>query len=458
MGAPLFLGLRRSAVVEIGLYVAISLTLDVFFFAGERFRAVTPHPFWPLVLLIAAQYGTSEAMFAATMASAALLVGNIPPQSISQDTYDYVASLIREPLMWFVAAIILGEIRMRHVRARDSLARNLAESAEREQELRQAYERVTALKDSLETRVAGQLRTSISMYQAARGLAKQDRRELLLGAMGVVRAVMNPAKFSLYLLRDGQLEVSTTEGWTADDVRARVFHANSRLFQEVIGRQRVVCVADREDEPVLLEEGVLAGPLMDGETGDVLGMLKIETLGFFDLHFSNVETFRVLCDWIGQAYVNARQAEQEMRISRSDSFFNPSVRLFSYVFFERLVEYLRHLARRIGFNLTLLLLRVDNMRDLTDERRSELPALVNATMLEVLRTTDVAFDYRRGGHHFCILLPKMSGHHVHRVADRIVSHLQSLAPEARFSYIIQVVEKGDAGPVSQTRELAGVGS
>ncbi len=325
---------------------------------------------------------------------------------------------------------------------------------QRENELRQAYERVSALKDSLETRVAGQLRTAISMYQAARGLDKQDRRELLLGVMAVVRAVMNPEKFSLYLMRDGRLEVSTTEGWTADDVRARVFGADSRLFQEVIGRQRVVCVASREDEPVLLQQGVLAGPLMDGETGDVLGMLKIEKLGFFDLHFSNVETFRVLCDWIGQAYVNARQAEQE----RSDSFFNPSVRLFSYVFFERLVEYLRHLARRIGFNLTLLLLRVDNMRELTDDRRSELPALVNATMLEVLRTTDLAFDYRRGGHHFCILLPNMSKDHVHRVADRIVSHLESLAPEARFSYIVQVVEKGDAAPAGDSLQLAGVGS
>jgi GGDEF domain-containing protein len=217
----------------------------------------------------------------------------------------------------------------------------------------------------------------------------------------------------------------------------------------VIGRQRIVCVASRHDEPVLMDDGVLAGPLMDAETGDVLGMLKIEKLGFFDLHFSNVETFRVLCDWIGQAYVNARTAEQE----RSDSFFNPSVRLFSYVFFERLIEYLTHLARRIGFNLTLLLLRVDNSRDLTEERRKELPALVNATMLEVLRSTDLAFDYRRGGHHFCILLPKMSDVHVHRVADRIVSYLATLAPEVRFSYIVQVIEQGDAASTSH-EELA----
>ena len=86
MGAPLLLGLRRSAVIEVGLYVTIALALDSFFFAGERFSAIDPHPFWPLVLLIATQYGTSEAMFAASVASVALLAGNIPPQSISQDT------------------------------------------------------------------------------------------------------------------------------------------------------------------------------------------------------------------------------------------------------------------------------------------------------------------------------------------------------------------------------------
>jgi hypothetical protein len=449
MKTALLLGLRRSAVIEVGLYLATALAVDQLFFAGERFRTVSPHPFWPVVLLIAAQYGTSEALFAAVAASLGLLVGNIPPQSITQDTYGYVTTVIREPIMWFAAAIVMGEIRVRHIRARDALVRDLTEGAEREQQLRQSYDRVSELKDSLEARVAGQLRTAISMYQAARGLDKQDRRELLLGAMAVVRAVMNPQKFSLYLMRDGKLEVSTTEGWTADDRATRVFNADSRLFQEVIGRQRIVCVSSRQDEPVLMHDGVLAGPLMDAETGDVLGMLKIEKLGFFDLHFSNIETFRVLCEWIGQAYVNARIAEQE----RSDSFFNPSVRLFSYVFFERLIEYLTHLARRIGFNLTLLLLRVDNARELTDERRRELPALVNATVLEVLRSTDLAFDYRRGGHHFCILLPKMSDVHVHGVADRIVSYLGTLAPDVRFSYIVQVIERGDA-PAPAHEELA----
>ena len=51
----------------------LPLLADHLLFGGDRFAAVSPHPFWIVVLLIAAQYGTSEALAAAALASAALL-------------------------------------------------------------------------------------------------------------------------------------------------------------------------------------------------------------------------------------------------------------------------------------------------------------------------------------------------------------------------------------------------
>lgn len=302
-------GVRRTAVIEIALYLGAAVALDYAFFSGVRFRDVAPHPFWPIVILVAVQYGTSEGMLAAAAASAALLVGNIPAQTISQDTYDYVTQLVREPVTWLVAATAIGELRMRHVRERDELQRELATARQAQKDLTIAHVRVSALKDSLETRVASQLRTVMTMYHAARSLEKQDTSLVLLGVMEVVRAVMSPEKFSLYLLREDVLEVSIAEGWTPDERFLRVFHAESNLFREVIVAQRVVCAASEQDEEILLKEGVLAGPLMDNETGDVLGMLKVEELGLFELHFTNVQTFRVLCDWIADAYVNARRFE-----------------------------------------------------------------------------------------------------------------------------------------------------
>lgn len=303
------LGFRRAAVIEVLLYLGAALALDVLFFDGTRFRDVQPHPFWPIVVLAAAQYGTSDGMLAAAAASAALLLGNIPPQDLSQDSYDYITTLVREPVAWFVAATVLGELRMRHIRERDELRHDLDASRRREATLSDAHARVTALKNSLETRVAGHLRSAMTMYGVARSLDRQDSSEVLLSVMEVVRTVMSPEKFSLYLLREDVLEVSIAEGWTAEDRYARVFRSDTGLFQDVIGAQRVLCAANERDEQSLLREGVLAGPLMDNETGDVLGMLKIEALGFFELHFTNVQTFGVLCDWIADAYVSARRLE-----------------------------------------------------------------------------------------------------------------------------------------------------
>lgn len=303
------LGIRRTAVIETAIYLGALLALDYFLFDGTRFRDVVPHPFWPIVILIAAQYGTSEGLMAATAATAALFVGNVPEQTIAQDAYDYLADLVRQPTMWLVTATVLGELRMRHVRERNDLRREVAAGLERQRELEAAHAHVSGLKDHLETRVATQLRSAMTMYHAARSLEKTDTSLVLLGVMEVVRSVMNPEKFSLYLLREDVLEVSIAEGWMPQDQYIRVFRAESRLFQHVVAGQQVLCVANEQDEETLLKQGVLAGPLMDNETGDVLGMLKIEEMGLFEMHFTNVQTFRVLCDWIADSYLVARRFE-----------------------------------------------------------------------------------------------------------------------------------------------------
>lgn len=430
------LGLRRSAVIEVALYLAAALLLDTCLFAGARYRSVPLHPFWPLVLLIAVQYGTVEALFAAAAASLALLAGNIPEQAISQDRYDYLLMLVREPVMWFVASIALGELRMRHIRERIALQHDLSEATKREQEVSAAYSRLTAVKDNLETRIAGQLRSAITMYQAARSLEKMDPSEVLLGVMEVVRLIMNPEKFSLYLLRDDVLEVCTGEGWTAEDSLSRVFRADSRLFHEVIARQRVVCGAREEDERILDNEGILAGPLMDRETGQVIGMLKIERIGFFELHFSNVQTFGVLCDWIADAYVNARR----FQTAETDAFVDPSTGLLSSALFERQTTYLRELAHRIGFSVSTLLLSVDNADALSADRRAQLPRIAAAAVTRVMRTTDLAFDGRRTGHLCCVVMPYAGRTQAESVGDRVMLDLGQTASEVQFSYVVQAVE------------------
>jgi hypothetical protein len=336
-----------------------------------------------------------------------------------------------------IAALVLGEVRMRHTRERDELEEALARSVGQERELAMAFERVNTVRQSLEGRIAGQLRTAVTMYQAARSLDRQDPSEVLLGVVDTVLAILNPIKCSLYLLRDDALEISIGHGWTRDDNLHRVFKSTSSLFQEVIGKQRVLCAVNPEDELVLTGQGVLAGPLVDHGTGAVLGMLKIEELGFLDLHFSNIQTFTVLCDWIADSYLSAQHFQE----ARSAGTVSEETQVLTYKGFERQKEYLMRLASRLRFDLSMIVIRAENPTEIGGRRIVSIPGVLHEVSKSMLRRSDLLCEYQPGGLQYCILLPGATAEKASAIAARLAESLRGpiaerIAP-ARFQITTQ---------------------
>lgn len=305
----LVFGLRRSAVIEVLLAVSALLALDHFLGSGLRFRGIEPHPFWIVVLIVAVYYGALEGMFAAAICSTALLVGNLPPQHYSDDIYAWLFDVTRLPVLWGVSALILGELNGLQRRERNRLRRDLAAMARRQEELTGAYGRLEDLNEQLEARIAGQLRTVFAVHNAAKAIEKLDTSEVLIGVVELVRGIMGPQKFSLFLLNNNFLEAAISEGWSPADHFAREFTDTAPLFQSVVAERRFLSVTHENDEHLLAGEGVLAGPLASVDTGEVIGMLKVEQIGFLDLSLTGIENFRLLCNWIGTSFANARRFE-----------------------------------------------------------------------------------------------------------------------------------------------------
>jgi polysaccharide biosynthesis protein PelD len=291
----------------------------------------------------------------------------------------------------------------------------------------------------LETRVAGQLRTALALYEAARGIEKLDPAEVLLGVSTLVRSVMNPERFSLYLLQTGSLELVLAEGGTTEDALPRFYHRETRLFQETVGRQRVLSVANPEDEDVLAGDGMIAAPLVATSSGRVVGMLKIEKLGFLDLNFSNVQTFQMLCRWIGAAYENALRYQA----ARADAVVNSETELFAYGFLSRQLAMLELQARRIGFDVTMIVMRLENPEELTAEQQTRVPVALSRTVKTVLRRSDLAFDYRRTGQEFALVLPAtpVEGARIAigKLTKALGDELKTEAPQARFAFSLQAI-------------------
>lgn len=438
---PKIIGIRRAALIELGLFFLIMMGIDILFLDGSRYAAINPHPFWIAVLLLSSQYGTAEGLLAAVVSSLCLWVGNLPDQTIDQDRYEYLFHIARNPLMWLAAAVIMGELRNKHIRERTNLVDSLEKSRVRETDIADSYNKLRGLKEGLELRIAGQFKSTVAAYRAAKSMERLHAVDVMHGVEQLVRAVMNPSKFSIFMLRNDKLELTVNSGWKEDESLYMTFESSSDIYQNIVGRQTVLCVSNNDHERVLAGQGLLAGPLLNPETNEVVGMLKIEDMNFLDLNLSGVETFGALCQWIGMAFGNAQQFEK----AKSNSVINPEHNLYSFNYFRRHTDYITSLAKRIGFDVTMLMVKNTNAATFSNDIRRHLATMLGDAVKGTLRGVDLAFDYQTGGEEYAIVLPSTSMEGARVVMEKIQSsvnqNLVSRDIQAQFSYAVHVLHE-----------------
>lgn len=433
------MGIRRSAWAEMILAIVGLLLFDAIVLDHMRYWATNPHPFWFIVLLISCKYGTREGLISAILCSIALLFGNMPEQLADQDSYAYALTVLKLPLLWLVSSVIFGELRQMHIRERDYLETSLTDSEEREQHIAQSYQWVKQLKDLLELRMAGQLRSSISAYHAAKSMETLAPAEVMKGLEELVMSTLHPEQFSIYDLSKDGLAINLTHGWKESDSYTRNFGSSSPLYQAIVAEQRVLCVANNEHERILSGQAMLVGPLHDRATGEVVGMLKIEKLGFTDLHLSNIEAFGTLCEWAGMAIVNARKYQT----AKADSITNPDHKLLTYGYFKRFTSFITSLAERVGFDVSSINIKLANASEFDNDMRSKMARALSESVDTVLRNVDLAFDHQEHSEQYSIVLPATNRKGAEIVMEKIETQLakrvSKLSKKADFTFSTQTV-------------------
>jgi hypothetical protein len=419
-----FMGLRVIALVEAFLILSALVVADLLSGSGDRFMQVSPHPFWIPVLLVSAQYGALEGIAAACLAAGALLIGNLPPIGFGEDPYNYVVRLAINPAMWLAAALVVGELRSQADRKALELQDRLSEAQDREQNLAAAAEKLAAANRSLEERVAGQLRTVASLYEASRAVEQLGTGDVLVGIAELLRTGLNPRKFSLFLLNNQHLESILSEGWSPNDRYTRIFGPTTALFREVVVNQRHLCIASPNDQIVLGADGILAGPIYSPETGETVGMLKIEAMDAIEFNMTAVESFRVLCNWIGTAFSRARTFEQ----ATSRSFVGTGAILAASA--ERpLTQFLTSLASRAGFELSAIYLRITMPDSLAKDVRQDLHRAIRQSLSNAVRQTDIACERDPHGTEYLVLAPGCPPTEARRLADKLRMAIEQATPK-----------------------------
>lgn len=409
---------RRVALLEIGLFLAIALVVDSVWGHGDRFASVSPHPFWAIVLVMAAQYGTGEALLATAASSVALLAGHMPVQAFDQDFHQYVIGVLFWPLLWMASAVVLGELRGRHRLLQMETADRLADAERQVALLNSGHAELSAIKTRLETRLAGQLRTAAGVLEAGRRVDSLDPEVVLAGATELLRTALNARACSVFVLSGNSLQLTAAVGWADRPGLSDRYDHTSPLFREVVGAQRYLSVASPDGEVVLRSEGLMAGPLIDPATGTLFGMLKVEDMNFLDFTLSSLQTFKAVCTWIAAAYDKA-QAHRRSQIE------DETTHLFNMTYLDRQVAYLTGMARRFHFDLTLLQVQFPS-DDVADADRVQLAAHVGDASRRVLRGTDLLFSHQPPGSQFTVLLPGATPEGAMVVARKLIDTLREI--------------------------------
>ncbi|MCX6989707.1 MAG: GAF domain-containing protein [Chlamydiae bacterium] len=297
---PKLLGIRTSAWKEIICFFVLLCGGALLWGTPINFFKMCLHPFWIIVLIIAAQYGTVEALLAASISAAILLLGPIPVQTILQDRFEYFFYLIKTPLLWFVAAIFLGELRLKHIRETESLRQIAIQAEEREKKVAEAYNALKKIKELLEIHVATDRQTTLEVIKSFKELEKSNPKEILQGAMDLIKTLVAPEKFSIFLLEKGLLKLILSEGWEEGDPFAKEIEEDSPLFQEIVVNKHMVQI-NTSDPKILNIQGVLATPILSDEDV-VFGMVKVEQIPFLRLRIQEIESLRIIGEWVGTAY------------------------------------------------------------------------------------------------------------------------------------------------------------
>ena len=432
-------GIRVSAIVEaLGILVILTL-IDMLFVHSHRFWDINPHPFWIAVLLVAAQYGTNEGLIAAALATLFFLVGNVPPISEEMNHYDRLYAICINPILWFVVGWLVGEIRQRHIRERERMTQEIGDAHQRENLISDSYKFVRDRKESLEVQISGQLASAVDAYRAAKAVETLDPKSVMQGVEQLVKSVLNPQKFSLYIFHDAKLTATILHGWAPSDTFAQEIDSFSPLYQAVVGAQETLVIANEQHEITLDGQGVLAGPIVDPETRRVLGMLKVEQMDFISLSLSTVETFRALSEWIGVALINARNYQTV----KSESIVNPERNLLSYNYFKRQSDYLAALAKRVGFDLSMIVIKLNDAKMLSDNDRITIARQIGESVRSVLRNVDLAFDYQTDGEEYSLLLPATSQAGAAIVRDKIAKDIEKATrgKDVSLNYIVQALHE-----------------
>ncbi len=416
------LGVRLSAIWEILIFLFVLTVFNYLFGDGNRFISYDLHPFWIIILLTSCLYGAPEGLLAALCCTFVLYFRNIPEIQADQSLFDYEVSLGFLPLLWFITAFILGEIRSNLNERERRTNEKMLHADSKADRIAAEYSSLKEQNEQLALSLTSREETAASAFQVFQAMEALDPGLVIMGLNPIIEMSLKPEKFSVYAKGPNGLEAVTSKGWVAEDNFQRRYKPDTPLYNAIVEQKKLVSVINKDDQHYLQNEGILAAPLIDEDSQEVFGMIKVEAMQFQNLNLIRIETFKTVCRLIGRAYANSKKHKELF----AASIYTP-LGLFSNSLYKRDLKCLQNLGEKWGFSISELNLKhvgTEEIEKAVLELKSFLPN--EAFVYQGSRKQD-----------FLVLIPTVEGENV----DSCINALRATGKTSSFSINGKIYEK-----------------
>ncbi|MBS0243574.1 MAG: hypothetical protein JSS20_15465 [Proteobacteria bacterium] len=266
-----------AAAIEVLVLVVLPGLLDYAYPWFPNLNETQPHFFWLPVLLLTLQYGTPSGLLAA---AAAIVLSNVlgwPEQEIGENHFAYLLRIWLQPMLWIGTAVVLGQLRLRQIEARDALSRDVATLSMQRHAIAEHARNLRARCDRLERAITTAASPrAVSILAALGEAASPDPHLAKTGFERALALAFGEASAAHYeLASDGSLElVSRIPG--SGETGAEKITGESELAYALIHEGRRLCAMLPGDEQALGGAAVAAVPVFDRDLRP-RGALLLET-------------------------------------------------------------------------------------------------------------------------------------------------------------------------------------
>ena len=211
-------------------YLVIDCLNYLFFKSDPGFLHARLHPYWIVIALVSSAYGLIPGTVAGAIGSIhvlAVLFHGIPDKVALEKMLETSGLVL--PVGFFLAGLLLGELRQKHLNQEEELKAQIKENEKTLKTIKDNLKTQEKMRIALESRIVGQTTTVKTLYETAKKLETFDLENVYAGCLEMLSTHLQVEKASLYILEGAYFTLKAARGWGKDEmVEGKIGRASCR--------------------------------------------------------------------------------------------------------------------------------------------------------------------------------------------------------------------------------------